>query len=54
MTKAQIGALAESVGFNPEAAGIVVGIAGGESGYDPTNSTDALVYTPGQEKTVLA
>ena len=39
MTKAQIKQLAQSVGFNPEAAGIVVGIAGGESGYDPTNST---------------
>ena len=39
MTKAQIKALAESVGFNPQAAGIVVGISGGESGFDPSNST---------------
>ena len=39
MTKAQIKALAESVGFSPQAAGIVVGISGGESGFDPSNST---------------
>ena len=39
MSKAQIKALAESVGFNPQAAGIVVGISGGESSFDPSNST---------------
>ena len=47
MSKTQIKALAESVGFNPEAAGIVVGIAGGESGYDPTNSTQREI--PGRK-----
>jgi len=39
MTREQITSLAESVGFSPEAAQTVYGIAGGESGFDPTNST---------------
>ena len=39
MNREQITALAESVGFSPEASQTVYGIAGGESGFDPTNST---------------
>ncbi len=39
LSKAQIKAYAEQAGFSPENAATVVGIAGGESGYDPTNST---------------
>ena len=39
MSKQAIKDLAIGAGFNPDQAGIVVGIAGGESGYDPTNST---------------
>ena len=42
MSKQAIKDLAVSTGFSPEQAGIVVGIAGGESGYDPTNSTRRL------------
>jgi len=42
MSKQSIKDLAISTGFSPEQAGIVVGIAGGESGYDPTNSTRRL------------
>ena len=39
LSKAEIKQMALDVGFNPEAASTVVGIAGGESGFDPTNST---------------
>ena len=39
MSKAKIKQLAINAGFSPEAASTVVGIAGGESGFDPTNST---------------
>jgi len=39
MSKGDIYKLAKSQGFNDADAGIVVGIAGGESGYDPTNNT---------------
>ena len=39
MSKGDIRQLAINTGFTPEQADIVVGIAGGESGYDPTNST---------------
>ena len=39
MNREQITALAQSVGFSPEASQTVYGIAGGESGFDPTNST---------------
>ena len=39
MSKQSIKDLAIGAGFSPDQAGIVVGIAGGESGYDPTNST---------------
>jgi len=39
LTKAQIKDLAIQQGFSPEQASTVVGIAGGESGFDPTNST---------------
>jgi len=39
LSKAQIKSYAEQAGFSPENAATVVGIAGGESGYDPTNST---------------
>jgi len=39
LPKSSIRQLAIDQGFTPEDAGIVVGIAGGESGYDPTNST---------------
>lgn len=39
MSKQSIKDLAIVAGFSPDQAGIVVGIAGGESGYDPTNST---------------
>ena len=39
LSKAQIKQYAEQAGFSPENAATVVGIAGGESGYDPTNST---------------
>ena len=39
LSKQSIKDLAIGAGFNPDQAGIVVGIAGGESGYDPTNST---------------
>jgi hypothetical protein len=42
MSKAAIKDLAVSTGFSPEQAAVVVGIAGGESGYDPTNSTRRL------------
>ncbi len=42
MSKQSIKDLAISAGFTPDQAGIVVGIAGGESGYDPTNSTKRL------------
>jgi len=47
MSKADIKQLAINTGFSPENAGIVVGIAGGESGYDPTNSTKRKI--PGQQ-----
>jgi len=39
LSKAQIKDLALAQGFTPEQASIVVGIAGGESGFDPSNST---------------
>lgn len=39
MSKAQIKQLAINSGFSPSEASIVVGIAGGESKFDPTNST---------------
>ena len=39
LSKTQIQELAVNQGFSPEQAKVVVGIAGGESGYDPTNST---------------
>ena len=39
LSKTQIKSYAEQAGFSPENAATVVGIAGGESGYDPTNST---------------
>ena len=39
MSKDQIIQLAQSVGFSPDASKIVYGIAGGESGYNPTEST---------------
>ena len=39
LSKAQIKSYAQQAGFSPENAATVVGIAGGESGYDPTNST---------------
>ena len=39
MSKAQIKQLAINAGFSPSEASTVVGIAGGESGFDPTNST---------------
>ncbi len=42
MSKQDIKDLAIGAGFTPDQAGIVVGIAGGESGYDPTNSTKRL------------
>ena len=42
MSRDQITSLAQSVGFSPEASNIVYGIAGGESGFDPTNSTRRL------------
>ncbi len=42
MSKQAIKDLAIGAGFSPDQAGIVVGIAGGESGYDPTNSTRRL------------
>lgn len=42
MSKAAIKDLAISTGFSPDQAAVVVGIAGGESGYDPTNSTRRL------------
>ena len=42
MSKQAIKDLAVSQGFSPQDAAIVVGIAGGESGYDPTNSTRRL------------
>ena len=42
MSKQQIKDLAVSQGFSPQDAAVVVGIAGGESGYDPTNSTRRL------------
>lgn len=39
MTKSDIHQLAIDTGFTPEQARTVVGIAGGESGFDPSNST---------------
>ena len=39
LPKSSIRQLAIDQGFTPAQAGVVVGIAGGESGYDPTNST---------------
>lgn len=39
MSKPEILKLAVNSGFSPEDAQIVYGIAGGESGFDPTNST---------------
>jgi hypothetical protein len=39
LPKSEIRQLAINSGFTPEQAGVVVGIAGGESGFDPTNST---------------
>jgi hypothetical protein len=39
LPKSSIRQLAIDQGFTPKDAGIVVGIAGGESGNDPTNST---------------
>lgn len=39
LSKAQIKQLAINTGFSPSEASTVVGIAGGESGFDPTNST---------------
>lgn len=39
LPKNSIRQLAIDQGFTPEQAGVVVGIAGGESGFDPTNST---------------
>ena len=40
MSKDAIRGLAINSGFTPSEANIVVGIAGGESGFDPTNSTE--------------
>ena len=42
MTKDQIRELAVQTGFSPEKANVIVGISGGESGYDPTNDTKRL------------
>lgn len=42
MSKDQVRDLAISAGFSPEAAATVVGIAGGESGRDPSNTTRRL------------
>ena len=42
MSKGAIRDLAISQGFSPQDAAVVVGIAGGESGYDPSNSTRRL------------
>ena len=39
LPKSSIRQLAIDQGFTPAQAGVVVGIAGGESGFDPTNST---------------
>ena len=39
LSKGSIRQLAIDQGFTPAQAGVVVGIAGGESGFDPTNST---------------
>ena len=39
LPKTTIRQLAIDQGFTPAQAGVVVGIAGGESGFDPTNST---------------
>lgn len=39
MSKDQVRKLAIETGFSPQAANVVVGIAGGESGRDPSNST---------------
>ena len=39
LSKGSIRQLAIDQGFTPAEAGVVVGIAGGESGFDPTNST---------------
>ena len=39
MSKDQVRNLAINTGFSPQAANIVVGISGGESGRDPSNST---------------
>ena len=40
LTKAQIKQYALDAGFDESAASTVVGIAGGESGFDPSNSTE--------------
>ena len=39
LSRKQITSLAIDAGFTPEQANTVYGIAGGESGFDPTNST---------------
>lgn len=47
MSKQSVKDLAISTGFTPQDASIVVGIASGESGLDPTNSTKRKI--PGQQ-----
>ena len=53
MSRAQITSLAQSVGFSPKASNIVYAISGGESGFDPTNSTVGADSTLQLVKTVL-
>lgn len=47
MSKEEVRQLAIKTGFSPDAANIVVGIAGGESGRDPSNSTKREI--PGRQ-----
>lgn len=47
LSKAQVKQFAIDAGFTPEQASTVVGIAGGESGFDPTNSTKRSI--PGKK-----
>ena len=51
MSKAAVRELALKAGFSPEQAAITVGIAGGESGFDPTNSTKRKL--PGGRKNLF-
>ena len=53
MNRNQITSLAQSVGFSPEASNIVYAISGGESGFDPTNSTRRSVLDASTGKIVL-